>query len=96
MGGVVPAKIAASFRMAELAVLTVVARQCGVSTRSVKNRTLSRQSNEISGLKSKAFAYRGGLLGTRHRHFPFQHLDARTSQRARERRRFATFRPESD
>ena len=28
MSGVVPAKIAASFTMAELAVLTVVARQC--------------------------------------------------------------------
>ena len=46
----------------------------GVTTRSVKNRTLSRQSNEISWLKSKAFAYRGGLLGTRHRNFPFQPL----------------------
>src|SRR5271166_2856140 len=33
----------------------------GVTTRSVKNRTLSRQSNEISWLKSKAFAYRGGI-----------------------------------
>src|SRR5271165_712591 len=46
----------------------------GVTTRSVKNRTLRRQSNEISGLKSKAFAYRGGLLGTRHRNFPFKPL----------------------
>jgi hypothetical protein len=28
MSGIVPAKIAASFTMAELAVLTVIARQC--------------------------------------------------------------------
>src|SRR5208337_1305800 len=54
---------------------TAPTRNClGVTTRSVKNRTLSRQSNEISWLKNKTFAYRGGLLGTRHRNFPFQPL----------------------
>jgi len=52
----------------------------GVSTRSVKNRTLSRQPNEISGLKSKAFAYRGGLLGTRHRNFPAVKRQARSGE----------------
>jgi IS5 family transposase len=54
--------------------VNLFAPAAGVTRRSVKNRPLSRQSNEISGLKNKAFAYRGGLLGARHRNFPFQPL----------------------
>ena len=44
----------------------------GVTTRSVKNRTLSQNSNEISRVKNKALSHRGGVLGTRHRKFLFQ------------------------
>jgi hypothetical protein len=42
MSGVVPAKIAASFTMGELAVLTVIARQCQRAGVCILPQTMSR------------------------------------------------------